>query len=60
MKKLEKATLVEGGGQAVPKTTKTSLQAAKETFAAKKYHSNKDLKNVAMEYLKATGIIPKE
>lgn len=60
VKKLEKATLVEGGGQAVPRTSKTPLQAAKDALAAKKYTSNKDLKNVAMEYLKATGRLPKE
>lgn len=60
VKNLQKATLVEGGGQSAPKTTKSALVNAVDNMASKKYTSDSDLKNVAMELLKARGLIKSE
>lgn len=60
VKNLQKAILVEGGGQSAPKTTKSALVNAVDNMASKKYTSDSDLKNVAMELLKARGFIKEE
>lgn len=60
VKNLQKSTLVEGGGQTAPKETKSSLLNAVNNLASKKYTSDSDLKNVAMEVLKARGLVRTE
>ena len=60
VKNLQKSTLVEGGGQSAPKETKSSLLNAVNNMASKKYTSDSDLKNVAMEVLKARGLVRTE
>ena len=55
VKKLEKATLIEGGGQQQVSNAKSPLSLAKERLA--QTGSEKDLKNVTKELLRARGMI---
>jgi hypothetical protein len=61
VKKLEKATLVEGGGQAVKPAAKDTYAAAKEQFVnstnSSKARHQDALKDVTQEYLKKLGML---
>lgn len=61
VKKLEKATLVEGGGQAVKPTPKDTFLAAKErhkeTSGGSKAVQQEALKDVTKEYLRKAGLL---
>jgi len=57
VKRLEKATLTEGGGQSVIQSKKNPLAQAKAEFASKKFNSEKDLQKVTKELLKARKMV---
>jgi hypothetical protein len=57
IKKLEKGTLIEGGGQPVQSSTKNPVSSARENFLKSK-GTEKDLTSLTKELLRARGMIP--